>query len=193
MSRGLSPALVSAITGEVVARTTAVELQFASGAVRAVDALSDVVLFGNTFLGLGQLATIELIQEGSETRAYGATLRLGGVPRDFIALALLEQYQGRRATIYDVPLNASFQPIGGAIVLFRGRMDTMTIEMSGETAEVTLAVENRLADWERPRISRYTNEDQQRRHPGDLGLRYVSASADKEIVWPFRSYFERER
>jgi hypothetical protein len=51
-------------------------------------------------------------------------------------------------------------------------------------ASVTVRLENRLADWERPRLRRYTDEDQQRAHPGDKGFEFVTSTVDKDIVWP---------
>ena len=44
-------------------------------------------------------------------------------------------------------------------------------------------VESRLADWERPRVSRYTDADQQQRFPGDLGCRFAPQMVEKELVW----------
>jgi hypothetical protein len=62
-------------------------------------------------------------------------------------------------------------------------MDQMSIDL-GETAAVTVRLENRMADWERPRVRRYTDEDQQRAYPGDLGFQFLTATVDKDIVWP---------
>jgi hypothetical protein len=61
-------------------------------------------------------------------------------------------------------------------------MDTCDLEI-GETATITLTIQNRLADWERPRLRRYTDEDQQSVYDGDLGLQFVAQMAEKTIYW----------
>jgi hypothetical protein len=183
MSRGLAAGNLSAVTGEVVTRTMAVALDFPSGIARWNGSTQDIVIGGQTFLGLGVMGSIGVIEEGAETRAYGLTVSISGVPRDAVALALTQEYQGRAATIWEVQLNANGQPIGTPPLAFRGRMDQMSVTL-GDTASVTVRLENRLADWERPRVRRYTDEDQQRAYPGDLGFQFVTATVDKDIVWP---------
>lgn len=183
MSRGLAAGNLTAVTGEVVTRTMAVALDFPSGMARWNGSTLDIVIGGNTFLGLGALGSIGVIEEGAETRAYGLTVGITGVPRDAVALALTQEYQGRAATIWEVQLDANGQPIGTPPLAFRGRMDQMSVTL-GDTASVTVRLENRLADWERPRVRRYTDEDQKRLFPTDKGLEYVTATVDKDIVWP---------
>jgi hypothetical protein len=154
---------------------------------------ASVFIGGNEYLGVGALGGISEVEESAELRAYGLTLTLAGIPRDSVALAMTQNYQNRRATVWEVVLDrATLLPVADPVVVFRGRMDTMTPEL-GEDAKVTLRLENRLADWERPRIRRYTDEDQQLRFPGDKGFEFVSATAEREIVWPASSFFQRRR
>ena len=48
---------------------------------------------------------------------------------------------------------------------------------------IELDIENRLVDWERPKISRFTNEEQQNLYSGDKGLEFVDSVAEKELFW----------
>jgi hypothetical protein len=183
MSRGLAAANLTAVTGEIVSPVYAVKLEFTSGAARWNGSPQDIVIAGETYLGVGALGTISPMEEGAETRAYGMSVGITGLPRDAITIALTEEYQGRPATVYAVQVNANGAPIGTTPVIFRGRMDQMSVDL-GETVAVTVRLENRMADWERPRVRRYTNEDQQRAYPGDLGFQFLTATVDKDIVWP---------
>ena len=183
MSRGLAAGNLTAVTGEVVTRTMAVALDFPSGMARWNGSTLDIVIGGNTFLGLGVLGSIGVIEEGAETRAYGLTVGITGVPRDAVALALTQEYQGRPATLWEVQLSANGQPIGTPPIAFRGRMDQMSVTL-GDTASVTVRLENRLADWERARVRRYTDEDHKRAFATDKGFEFVTATVDKDIVWP---------
>jgi hypothetical protein len=67
--------------------------------------------------------------------------------------------------------------------LFSGRMDTMSVEDNGNTANISLVVENALVDLERPRIRRLTNEEQLARFPGDQSLSGVAKLQDRQISW----------
>jgi len=41
----------------------------------------------------------------------------------------------------------------------------------------------RLVDWERPRIRRYNNADQQVAFTGDKGFEFVPQMVEKELIW----------
>lgn len=184
--RALSTAVEAAIQAEIVSRTVAVEMDFPSGFVRVNGSPGDFVILGQTYLGIGGLGAISAAEESAELRAYGLTLALSGIPRDMVAVALGQAYQGRRVTVREVVFDTTtWLPLADPVVVFRGRMDTMDVRL-GEMATITIKAENRLADWERPRIRRYTDEDQQLAHPGDRGFRFVSSTAEKEIIWPGR-------
>jgi hypothetical protein len=99
-------------------------------------------------------------------------------------------YQGRKGTIWEVMLApTSWLPVADPMIIFRGRMDQMDITL-GATAEVTVKLENRLTDWERPKIRRYTDADQRRRDPADGAFRFLPATTEKVIIWPARSFFQ---
>jgi hypothetical protein len=115
-------------------------------------------------------------------------VKLSGVPRDAVAYALGQAYQGRKGTVLEVQLDpATFQAIGTPLVVFRGRMDQLDISL-GAQASVTCRLENRLADWDRPRILRFTDDEQRRRDPADGSFRFLPATTEKEIIWPARSF-----
>lgn len=184
--RSMTPAMEAAVQAEIVSRTVAVEMDFPSGLLRVNGSPADFQILGNTYLGIGGLGAISATEESAELRAYGLTLSLSGIPRDMVAVALGQAYQGRRVTVWEVLFHTeTWAVLADPVVVFRGRMDTMDVRM-GEMATIIVKAENRLADWERPRIRRYTDEDQQQAHPGDRGFRFVSATAEKEIIWPGR-------
>jgi hypothetical protein len=133
-------------------------------------------------LGVGTLGSLSAVPEGAELQSYAVSLTLSGIPSDLVALALADQYQGREAKIWLALLNDQHQLMGYPLLLFRGRMDTLDFEL-GTNAKLILTVQSRLADWERPRLRRYTHEDQQTEYPDDKGLEYISQMAEKTIYW----------
>ena len=80
-------------------------------------------------------------------------------------------------------MDASNGVISDPAIIFSGFMDTMTINDGGETATIQVTVENRLIEFERTRVRRYTAEDQKIDYPNDKGLEFVAEMAEKEIVW----------
>jgi hypothetical protein len=61
-------------------------------------------------------------------------------------------------------------------------MDSMGAEI-GKQVSISLSIVNRLADWERSRNGRYTNEEQQKLYSGDKGLEFMVQAVEKEIFW----------
>ena len=160
----------------------AVEALFDSGAVRLWGGYGDLNIDGAEYTGGGSLLSISAVEETSEIAARGATVVLAGLDPAIISIALQENYQNRACTITVGTLTED-GVVDDSYVLFRGRIDQMTIEESGETASSAGAIENRLIDLERPRSRRYTNEDQQSLYPGDTGFSYVNDLQDKTIDW----------
>lgn len=186
MTRGLTAGADFHAKEERVARTTAIALDFPAGVARWCGLPRDITIGGETFFGVGLLGRVSIAEESAELRAYGLTAEISGIPRDVISLALLQGYQNRAGTLWEVILHPdTHEVIADPIVVFRGRMDTMDITL-GVTAMVRVSLENRLTDWERQRIRRYTDQDQQAVYPGDTGFRFVPATTEKEIIWPTR-------
>jgi hypothetical protein len=187
MTRGLSPLQQAAAADDQVARTVAVELDFPDGFARFHGGHETIMIGGAEFFGVGQLGSVSVAEESAELRAYGLTVKLSGVPRDAVAYALGQAYQGRKGTVWEVQLDPTTYQVIGALVVFRGRMDQLDIAL-GAQASVTCRLENRLADWDRPRILRFTDDEQRRRDPSDGSFRFLSATTEKEIIWPARSF-----
>lgn len=159
----------------------AVHMAFDSGDVRFWSGIGEATIDGDTYLGAGNVLQISNVEETGEIAARGITITGAGLNSSIISTALSENYQNRAITVYIGSITEA--GVTDTYVLFRGRMDTMTIEESGETCNVAIAAENRLVDLERPRIRRYTNEDQKSLYSGDLALEFVDDLQDKAIEW----------
>jgi hypothetical protein len=62
-------------------------------------------------------------------------------------------------------------------------MDVMTIQEDGQSATITINVENVLIDLQRPRVRKYTTEEQLARYPNDKSLEMVASLQEKDIAW----------
>jgi hypothetical protein len=59
----------------------------------------------------------------------------------------------------------------------------MTIEDSGETSVISIAVESKLIRLEKASNRRYTEENHLSRHSSDTFFSYVADLQDKDVVW----------
>jgi hypothetical protein len=192
MPRDLTVAAAAAVIAESVPRAMAVELSFGSGVVRLATTTWDLVIDGDTFIGVGVLGSISTVEESVDLASTQLTLALSGIPADTVAIALGEAYQNRAAIVYDVPLNATtLAPIADPIKVFVGRMDIMTVKRDAGGARVEIRLTNRLVDWERPRRILFSDEQQQRAHPGDTSFRYAASLGERNVIWPSASAFKK--
>lgn len=188
MTRGLTTAAAAAVQAEVVLRTAAVELLFDSGAVRLNGSLMPITIGGEEFLGIGSLGTISEIAEEQELQSAGITLRLAGIPRGMVTLAMAEACQGRPCTVWEVLMDRETgQVIDSPVIVFAGSLDTMSVQL-GETATVEVAAIDELADMDRPNLARFSDEDQRREHPADRFFEFAARMVEAELVWPAASF-----
>ena len=159
----------------------AVDFAFDSGNVRFWSGLGEITIDSNTYYGAGSVIQISAIEESSEISAKGITITASGLDSSVISWALNETYQNRTVTVHVGTISESLVP--DTYILFRGRMDTMDLTENGDTSTVEISAENRLIDLERPRVRRYTNEDQKSLYPNDIALEMVDDLQDMTIDW----------
>lgn len=181
MSRDLTATAIASLDDDVFRPFFAVEMIFdAPETLRLWSGLGTLNHDGNDWFGTGSLMTIETVEETAEMAAKGASVVLSGVDTSVVSLALSEPYQGRVCNIYFGNVDDGAAHMTN---VFSGYMDQMNIEETADTSTITLLVENKLIDLERPRTARFTSAYQKSKFPGDLGLDFIEDLQDKEIVW----------
>lgn len=180
MSHGLTETQQAASEAPVIRPVLMASLMFDPEPVHVHSGVGTILFGGNSFLGVGALGGISGVKEGMETRPYDINLTLTGIPTEYLAITLDQHYQGKLAVIYIALFDVEHVIIGDPVVIWKGFLDYASVDL-GETATVNVTARNRLTDWQRPRIRRYTHEDQQSVYPGDTGLSYVATMADKEL------------
>ncbi len=182
MARSLVSATETALTSSHVPLCAFVELVFPSGTLRFTNAGHAMQWDGYTWLGAGNLARVEPITEVASPQAAALNVQFSGIDPAYVTAILGDHYQGNPARIWIATLNDEMEMEGDPVLVFSGRMDEPVVTV-GRTAEIQLALENRFADWDRPRLRMYTDADQQSRHPGDKFFEYVAAMESTSIVW----------
>jgi hypothetical protein len=170
-------------TAEVVRPIVLVQCDFDSGALNLWNGIGDLTVSGVDYVGAGTLLQISSMKESADLAANGMNVTLSGITEPLISKARDEDYQGRELKILLGAMDSTNSVISSPVIIFNGFMDTMSIQDGAETATITVAVENRLIEFQRSRIRRYTAEDQKIDYPTDKGLEFVAEIAEKEIVW----------
>ena len=183
MARDLPAAVATAIAAGVVPIAFFAEFQFAGGTVRMWTGYASISWNSQTWLAAGDFGGLSPVDETTEVGAAGLTFTLSGIPSSLLSVALADHYRGRACKLWMAIMNTGATAVVDAYPVFGGRMDVMNIEDAGETSKITIQAESRLIDLTRARTVRYTNEEQQRLFPGDLGLEYVAKLAEKPLYW----------
>lgn len=176
------------LAGRVARPFDLVELDFPAphGPVRAWSGIGTLDWDGKAWLGVGTLGGISDIEETSDLKASGVTFTLSGVPaNEFAAVdaACSSHYQGRSARVWRGFMDEDGSVLAEPQRTWTGRMDAPEILLKGQTLDVVVSCESILADLDRPRVCRLTDEDQQARFPGDEGLSCVTACQEQEVYW----------
>ena len=180
--RAITTGARNAINAENAVTILMAELDFASGFVRVHTGVGDIAYAGNTYVGVGNLGGVERINESSELQASGVRLTLSGVPNDLVSVALSENYQGRAARLWIGLLNEQHTLIADPIGPFGYRMDSMSGEI-GQMSTLVLTAEDIFADWDRPRVRRYSDADQKAEYPADRGFEHTAQMVEKTLFW----------
>jgi hypothetical protein len=168
--------------------------------------LGDLTIGDITYTGTGNMLQISEVTETADIAAAGASLTLTGIPPEILSLALQEPYQGRLCYIKFGMIGANkdflLKQDGSFILLedssaidistgdpnvlttlFTGYMDQMAIEEGPDTSIISLAVESKLIDLDRPRVQRYTSASQKARYANDLAFDFIPDLQNKPLSW----------
>jgi hypothetical protein len=183
--RSIDVASAAAMAAPNVHMALLAELHFASDIVYCWTGTCTLVYGGHNWIGLGKLANVSTIQEGSAVQADGIAISLEGIDPNMISDALGEVQQGlpcilSMAFFDDSPLHYM---LGSPVVCFAGRMDEPTINEGTDTCTISIACENRMALLNQSHERRYTDQDQRRDYPNDCGFSYVNTVQNWVSTW----------
>lgn len=161
----------------------AIKAEFDTSDILVWTGKDDLVISSETYTGAGSLLSIGGVEDSRDLKSSGLNIALSGMDATVLDYALTENYQNRFLTLLMGYLMGGSNEVAGTIVLFKGRMTTLTISDDPNGATISIDAENRLIDLDRPSNLRYTKESQEFLFTGDIGLDRVNQIQDKEIVW----------
>jgi hypothetical protein len=183
MPRPWSATMLAQLSAQKIRPVLFLQMHFNDGDIFVWSGIGNVTWNSQIWTGLGQLGTISSIEESSELKATNVTFTLSGIPQDLIQHALGQVRQGNAVKLWFGCLGDNNNVMADPLQIFAGRMDVPTIDEGAQTSTISISVENRLIDLNRSRERRYTNQDQQIDHPGDLGFQYVQFIQNWNGTW----------
>lgn len=129
-------------------------------------------------VGVGSFLAVSSIEEGNDVFARGIVLTLSGFNASLISDVLSDYAQGLPVTVY-LSINGTLYPA------WVGRTDQPRISVSGNTASISVACENRLVEMNTSATQfRYTQECQAIFYPNDLAFSAVnSVAVQSQLYW----------
>jgi|SRR5579885_1601465 len=183
MSRNLSAPMITALESNYIRPAFLVMLTFRSGVEYIWSGAGNLSYGGNTYRGVGSLGQIGTISEGTEVRADGTSVGLSGIDPAILGECLNEVQLGAPASIYFALLDQNNAIIGTPYPLFVGVIDAPVIPVSPDEMSISLPLESRMANLQRPSNRRYTAADQHLQCPDDTGFNWVEILNDIALRW----------
>lgn len=184
MTRDITSAMQTAVALPTIRPVIMVYLDLLSGAVRVNSSPYSVTYAGFPWAGVGAFGGVGVVEETVDFAGPNLDVTLSGLDNTLIGSAFSEYYQGRTAQVFIALLDEAHSIVADPVEIFTGRIDFMSIE-TGDTSAISVRLENELVDWERPRIRRYNNEDQQSAYPLDVAFEYIEQMVNTEIRWGY--------
>ena len=187
MSRGISTDLQAAIDAPVVRPFLALRIELPDPVYvwTGIGTLifDDADGTSHSWIGAGGVGSIDTIGEATDGSATGVRATLFDVPGEFRDDIAAQAVRDCVFEVYVGALNETFQQVDAIHLIWKGRLSEYKITDAGTTLNVEVVGESRAIDQRRPAIKRFTDEYQQRKHPGDLFFQYVSQMTEVQVLW----------
>lgn len=180
--RGLTAANAAALAAQPIRPALLFEGEFESGTLYLWSGVGDLVWDGHTWQGAGGLLKVSSVSEGDDIASRGITVSLTA-STSIVSVALGSARQGKPGRLYLGLFDAAGSLVDSPFLLFSGRLDVPEIARGADRCTVSITYEDELVDLLRPRIRRYTYEDQRLTDPTDGFFRHITALQDVSIVW----------
>lgn len=189
MSRNLPTELTDAIEAPVLKPFMAVRIELpdpvyawtGQGTLNFADSGGTM----RDWIGTGGIGAIDSIDETTDGSAAGVKVTLFDVPASFRDDIAEQATRGATFEVYlgAIELGDDWHKVVATKLIWRGRVDQYEIMDAGETLSVQISAESRSIDQRRPAIKRFTDEYQQRKHPGDRFFEFVPQMSEVSILW----------
>lgn len=137
---------------------------------------------GQTWLGVGNLLSIDMVKEGFLT-PQGAKISLSGISSEYLGKALTYPYQNRPGTIYLGFLDPDDGSSVGIMEIFKGKIDQMVIVEEPNGSTISVSLENSFMDFSRSSGIRLNDAQQRVVSSSDKSLSHLASLQQRVTLW----------
>ena len=191
MPRTIDSGTMRAMTKHDYKPVVLVEIITPSLDIRLTSNMQDVIYNTNTYTA-GILGGISTIPETSDLNDAQISLMLSGVDPAIKAGVVASDFINSSITVRVQFFSDDWISSGDGLLYFTGSAASQNIA-SGSSSEITISCKSLIASLSRPRSERYSDQEQQAQHPGDLGMQFASELASRDIIWPAAEWFKENQ
>lgn len=159
-----------------------VEILFDSGPFLANTSDRNITVGSKLYYGVGSLGKIGEYTTTSGVAATALKFTLTGIPSALTGEVVNQNTRNKRVIVSIALVDKHNQLATGLIVWFSGTIDSLTVDL-GQIVSVAASASSRLINWARSVNTRYTNEDQQAKYPGDKGFKFITDMTSIKLRW----------
>ena len=181
MARSLTSLVKSQLAGNKLNPVTLVYLNIGGGQ-RFTDHYKDITYDTNTYTASSLLLGVSDVGENNEVAVDSITVAFTGADQTIISLLLNNDYMDKEAEIYKGFLDSSQALIADPFLLFKGRIESFSIEEDATNSQVSVSIASHWSDFEKEKGRKTNTNSQQLFFAGDVGFDYSSKSV-QQIKW----------
>lgn len=181
MARGLTSAVNTELATDSLNPVTLVYLGVASGS-RYTDHYKDVSYNANTYTASSIFLSASEVSESSEVQVSNIQLTFSGADQTITSLFLNNNYMNKDVEVYKGFLNSSQTLIADPFTLFKGKIESFSVDEEINNSIVNISVSSHWSDFERVQGRKTNTNSQQIYFANDVGFDYAS-QAVAELRW----------
>lgn len=177
------------VSGRNVHVALGIKFDFASETIRCWTGRGTFTAADNTeWLGLGELASIDGVQASAIVSVEPVTITLSGLDATLMELTRQQatEIRGQRCGVYILCFDENWKPLDDPYLVELYLMDKATFSVDGDsrTMSITVTAEPLFYTKHVPLTSYMTDQDQQRKYPGDKVFERVALLAGRQtVIW----------
>ena len=159
----------------------AVELILPNEVIRIHTGVGELVIEGNTYLGVGQLGRVAAIESASDDKPVTVDVSLSGIPGNLLSDALGTRIRGSsaRVLIFVQDESGNIKAAADSVV---GLVTEYNVEI-GDDNTIQVGISDEFALYEHALNNYWSEQSQLALHPGDHICRFTAQMADREVYW----------
>jgi len=181
MTRTLTTAVKNELETDSLQPVTLVYINVSTG-FRFTDHYKDITYDSNTYSASSLFTKLTSVTESAEVEVSNITLSFSGADQTIISLFLSNAYMEKEAEVYKALLDTSENVISDPFLLFKGRIESFSIDESINQSNANIVVASHWSDFSKIEGRKTNTGSQQLHFSADLGFEFASQTV-QDIKW----------